>query len=174
MDKHAMNKCMIAISYGDNNAFAKLYEMTKKGIYAYLYSFYQNPWDTENGVQTVYLKVKQYASTYKHGTDARAWLFQIAKNLALNDLKKQKRETTADINTLEYHGKTTETASGEVFEAINKALNEGERQIVILHVLWGYKHREIASELNMPLGTVLSKYKTSIEKLQKYLKKGEE
>ena len=40
-----MNKCMVAISYGDNDAFVKLYETTKKGIYAFLYSYYQNAFD---------------------------------------------------------------------------------------------------------------------------------
>lgn len=174
MDKSAIDRCLVGVSKGDNDALLKLYEGTKKGIYAFLYSFYQNVWDTENAMQTVYLKVKQNAHSYKHGTDGRAWLFQVAKNLALNEIKKLAREKTADTETLEYHGGKSETASGEVFEAINKALSEVERQIVILHVLWGYKHREIAKELDMPLGTVLSKYKTSIAKLQNYLKKGEE
>ena len=36
---------------------------------------------------------------------------------------------------------------------------DGEREIIILHSIGGFKHKEIASFLNMPIGTVLSKYK---------------
>ena len=56
---------------------------------------------------------------------------------------------------------------------MNRALDETERQIVTLHVLWGYKHREIAEKLEMPLGTVTSKYKISVTKMKKYLKEGQ-
>lgn len=45
--------------------------------------------------------------------------------------------------------------------------------MVVLHVLWGYKHREIAEWLGMPLGTVCSKYKYAIEKVKNYLKEEE-
>ena len=49
-----------------------------------------------------------------------------------------------------------------------------DRQIVVLHALTGMKHREIAELLDMPVGTVLSKYKRSLEKMRKELEgKGE-
>ena len=49
-----------------------------------------------------------------------------------------------------------------------------DRQIVILHALTGMKHREIAELLDLPLGTVLSKYKRALEKMRKELEgKGE-
>lgn len=63
-----------------------------------------------------------------------------------------------------------ESGDRSAFEALEKALDAAEREIVILHVLWGYKHREIAERLKMPLGTVTSKYKTSLAKLKAYLK----
>ncbi len=173
MNKAKMNALLIRVKQGDNDAFAQLYNQTKKGIYAFLYTYYNNVWDTENAMQSTYLRVKQYAHTYTENTDARAWLFQIAKNFALNELKKQKRETVVDESTLVSVGGKTETPTGEVFEALNKALDETEKQIVILHVLWGYKHREIAVELQMPLGTVLSKYNVSVKKLREYLIKGD-
>ena len=38
---------------------------------------------------------------------------------------------------------------------MNRVLNETERQIVTLHVISGFKHREIAELLEKPVGTVL-------------------
>lgn len=45
----------------------------------------------------------------------------------------------------------------------------------ILHALTGMKHREIAELLDLPLGTVMSKYKRSLAKMRKEIEgRGEE
>mgnify|MGYP000852136100 FL=1 len=48
-------------------------------------------------------------------------------------------------------------------------LPEDSCRIIMLHALSGMKHREIAELMNMPLSTVLSKYKRGIEKLRSEL-----
>lgn len=53
-----------------------------------------------------------------------------------------------------------------LLEILKRELDEEEQRIVILHVLWGYKHREIAGILQCPLGTVTSKYKRAAAKLR--------
>ena len=57
-----------------------------------------------------------------------------------------------------------------VFDAMQRVLDVEENTIVVLHVLWGYRHREIAAMLNCPVGTVTSKYKRAVEKLKRELK----
>jgi RNA polymerase sigma-70 factor (ECF subfamily) len=52
-------------------------------------------------------------------------------------------------------------------------LSEEERQIVVLHVVGGLKHREIAQMMNLPLGSVLSKYRRTLKKLKEMLERGE-
>ena len=50
-------------------------------------------------------------------------------------------------------------------------LEDKPREIVLLHVIAGLKHKEIASFLQMPLGTVLWHYRQSIKKLNAILEK---
>ena len=50
-----------------------------------------------------------------------------------------------------------------------KILSDEERQIVTLHAVSGFKHREIAGFLDIPLPTVLSRYNRALKKLRKYL-----
>lgn len=107
---------------------------------------------------------------YKKNTDARAWLFQVAKNHCLNLINKRNKELEHlnEINKdlpsdIETHGDQT------IFLLMQEVLNEEEYQIVIRYVLMGYKHKEIALELGIPLGTVLSKYQTALKKLRKEL-----
>ena len=47
-----------------------------------------------------------------------------------------------------------------------QALTSDESQIVMLHAVSGLKHREIASVLELPLPTVLSKYHRALKKLK--------
>lgn len=158
--------CLTAI--GDDKAFEKLYLKTRRGVYAFLYTYLKNRADTEDAVQTVYLKIKMGAGSFKQGTNGRAWILQIAKNHAIDVIRKNDRYLPLEDNAKILA--TAEFSDGSVIAAMQKALTEQEQQIIVLHVLWGYRHREIAQILDLPTGTITSKYKRAIEKLRKQLK----
>ena len=46
------------------------------------------------------------------------------------------------------------------------ALEDTERQVILLHAVSGLKHREIAELLEIPLATALSKYHRGLKKLR--------
>ncbi len=60
----------------------------------------------------------------------------------------------------------------QVLDAALTALADDERQIVLLHAVTGWKHREIAGLLELPLSTVLSKYRRALLKLKTKLEGG--
>ena len=91
-----LDRLLIKIQRGDNCAFEELYIATRKGVYAFLHTYFQNTADTEDGVQSVYLRIKMNASSYRRGSNARAWILQIAKNYALDVLKKARREIPSE------------------------------------------------------------------------------
>ena len=51
-------------------------------------------------------------------------------------------------------------------------LSDVDRQIVMLHSVSGFKHREIAELLSLPLSTVISKYHRALKKLKVLLMEG--
>ena len=53
--------------------------------------------------------------------------------------------------------------------ACMEQLSDEERQIVTLHAAAGFKHREIAALLELPLSTVLTKYARAIKRLKRFL-----
>ena len=167
MNTRGLDRLLIRIQEGDNSAFEELYTQTKRGVYAFLYTYFRNPADTEDGMQTTYLRVKKGIMGYRRGSNARAWLFQIAKNYALDELKRAKREVATEEIEIAAEPVVCE---GTVLEVMQKILSAEEQQIVTLHVLWNYKHREIGEALGLPTGTVTSKYKRAIEKLRAALK----
>jgi len=170
MDKKYIDNLLYKISNGDNSAFEELYLKTRKGVFAFLYTYFQNYHDAEDAMQNAYLKLKRSIHTYKHGTNGTAWILQIAKSYALTELKKNKSvvalESVPEASCeLEYNS---------VIDVMKRVLSQEEERIVTLHVLWEYKHREIGEALGLPTGTVTSKYKRAIEKLKNSLKEVDE
>lgn len=166
MNSWEIARLLVRIAKGDDGALAHLYQKTAKGVYAFLYSYLRNKEDTEDALQTVYLKVKRGASSFSEGTNGKAWLLQIAKNHALNELKRKDKVLPLDSVA----EPSTEGGFGVVGDAMQRVLNHEEQRIIILHVLWGYRHREIAKITDCPVGTITSKYKRAIDKLRQALK----
>lgn len=166
MDKKKIDKLLVNISYGNNDSFIELYQGTKNGVFSFLYSYLKQYEDTEDAMQSVYLKIKTSINQYRHGTDGRAWILQIAKNIAINEINKKKRIIYTDKIEVKCESKL----SNSITDIMNQILSSEEIYIINLHVLWGYKHKEIAKQMNCPTGTITSKYKRSIEKLKKALK----
>ena len=99
-------------------------------------------------------------------------MFTITRNLAMDRLRHHARYHDGDFSELEFQDEFSfveNTGDRMVLETVLTRLTEEERRIVMLHAVSGLKHREIASSLNIPLSTVLSKYKRSLKKLRTYL-----
>ena len=77
--------------------------------------------------------------------------------------------------SLEDHLKADDDMSVEDSMIIKECLtilSDDERQIVVLHAVSGYKHKDIADLMEMPLPTVLSKYNRALKKLKERITKG--
>ena len=104
-----------------------------------------------------------------------AWIFTIVKNLTLNMIRSGKYYASDDIS--EYNNLSDNFCTEEMVEnrmLIKEALshlNDTERQIVVLHVLSGMKHTEIAALFSKPYGTVLWTYSSAMKKLKRFLSK---
>ncbi len=166
MDGRKVDKLLVRMSQGDNLAFSELYQKTSKGVFSFLYTYFHNYHDTEDAMQSVYLKIKRNISLYKPGTNGRAWMLQVAKNHALSELRKNSRVTGLDSVPEESYV----MSDGSITDLLQRTLSEEDFRIVTLHVIWKYKHKEIAEILKMPVGTVTSKYKRSLAKVKEKLK----
>lgn len=158
------------IAAGDNDAFGRLYEKTKRGVYAFLYTYYKNHHDTEDAMQSVYLRIKEKIQLYKPGLNARAWILEIAKNFALNDIARRSRVSYTDDESDFAHHATLPEDEFIITDMVNRVLSEEESKIVVMHLIWGYRHREIGELLGIPTGTVTSKYKRAVDKLKSAIK----
>ena len=170
MTKQEINNLLVQIQQQDENSFNKLYEIMHKGIFAFAYSYVQSKEDAEDIMQDTFIKVKINCQSYIPKTNASAWIIQIAKNLCLDFLRKKSRVILTDNEIVGQEKFENQSKDFEMMNLLNVTLDEIDRQIVVLHVVFNYKAREISKMMNIPLGTVLWKYNKSIKLLNKKLK----
>lgn len=159
------------IKNGDEKAFEDLYEATKKGLFAFIYTYIKDYELTKDVLLDSYIKIRSNIQKYKDNTNPTAWMFQIAKNEAINRINKDNKIVFVDFqeNPSIGGGYETNDESREILEITRKVLSTEDAQIVLLHAVDGYKHKDIAKLLNIPLGTVLWRYNKAIKVLQEAL-----
>lgn len=159
----------IAVSQ-DTDAFAALYHSTSASVYGFALSILKNTQDAEDVLHDCYLTLYSAAVSYCPSGKPMAWILRITRNLCL--LKLRERQKTADIpqEDWEPYLRSCEGVTPEDRVLLAHCMqlpSDEERQIVVLHAVAGYKHREISELLELPLPTVLSKYNRAIKKLKK-------
>lgn len=160
------------IGHDDMAAFEELYVLTEKTVYAYALSIVRCHEDAMDVVSETFLKIRSAAHLYKPMGKPLAWMFTIARNFAMDHLREQGKYASQEIMETDFKEEFSFVDHVEdrmILEVVLKKLTEEERRIVMLHAVSGLKHREIAKALDIPLSTVLSKYKRTLKKLEVYL-----
>ena len=167
----SLDEQMTRLAEGDLTAFDAIYESTQRTVYYIALSVLRERTLAEDVMQTCYLKVIRFASRYKRGTNANAWICKIAKNEAIDLKRRRAREHSVDVGESEYLFPTYEADGyGNLIDLARRTLKEGEFAVLML-VAEGYKRREIASMLSMPLPTVTWRYNHAVKKLKEALQR---
>lgn len=128
-------------------------------------------------MEQTYVHLYEHIDKYEQNGKALNWILTIARNLALAEVNRSKKEMTTDfsdpLNVNLVYVNAPKVDSGSLISLANEILTPEEFQIVMMHVVGEYKHREISETLNIPLGTVTWKYNEAIKKLKKVLIKRE-
>ena len=166
-----LEKHIDALRAGDMRAFDAIYDLTNRTVYFAALYIVRDKMYAEDILQETYVRALRSLDSYAPGTNFTAWLARIGKNLALNHLRRAKREIATDFETDSWKYGTQETQLPYVFDAAAKILSEEEYEILMLCQVAGYKRREVAAMLDMPIGTVTWKNNEALKKLKKYLEK---
>ena len=164
----ALEDCIARIAGGDKDALADLYSRTRPAVYGFALSIVKNAHDAEDILHDACLQVWNAAGGYRRQGKPMAWLLTVARNLALMRLRergKTQELTDEEWAALPARAPDVPTEDRHVLRAALSVLSEQERQVVMLHAVTGLKHREIAQLLELPLATVLSKYRRALKKL---------
>ncbi|HKL33406.1 MAG TPA: sigma-70 family RNA polymerase sigma factor [Tangfeifania sp.] len=130
-------------------------------------------------LQETMLKALTYRDKFKENTNFKAWIYTIMRNTFINDYRRNvKRKDTFDYMSNDIH---IAQSIDKVYPSPDSFYNskeimaniealEDEYRVPFNMFLEGYKYKEIAEELELPLGTVKSRIFFTRKKLEKSLK----
>lgn len=173
-DALVLDQLLAEIAAQNTVALAQLYNETRASVYSFALSILKNTYDAEDVLQDCFIQIYAAAGDYKSVGKPLAWILTITKNLCFKKLREQKKTESNSVEILQADFKDTEVTPEDkiMLQACMQCLSDEERQIVVLHAVAGFRHREIAKLLSMHLSTVLSKYNRALKKLENLLTKG--
>jgi RNA polymerase sigma factor (sigma-70 family) len=138
-----------------------------------LFNFYsrmtQDRVISEDLVQEVFLRILRYRQTYRPGTAFRTWMYQIARNIRLDQIRKFRPETLLASEPVAA-GPHTDSAQQQQEAAMLQSalmrLPEDKREILVLSRFQELKYDEIARLLGCEVGAVKVRVHRALQQLR--------
>lgn len=156
-----------------------------KILSGFAYKMLGNKLDADDLVQDTFMRAYRFFDTFESGTNCKAWLFRIMKNLFINRFRKEQKEAGridyGDIENfvdsikslcLDTNDLQQKIFSNLLDDEMTHALNsiqEDFKVVVILCDLEGLSYEEISDFLHCPVGTVRSRLHRGRKLLQEKL-----
>ena len=131
-----------------------------KAVYRYAYRLTGSVQDAEDLAQQVFLIAQSKIGQLRKIDAAGSWLFAILRNCFLKD--KQRRhpglavDLALNVDSIAEATPPAEVDHGQLQEALNR-LPDAFRLVVVMFYFEERSYREIADELKVPIGTVMSR-----------------
>lgn len=170
---------------GDETALGVLVDRHLQPTYAFVLRLVGDPAATEDITQESFVKAWKHIRRYRFGTNFRTWLFSIARNTAIDWLRKRRElvfsafETETGNVLIDSLADSTPRADEllayahdvHALQRLISELDQRYRDVVLLRHTSGLTFEEIGGILNRPLHTVKSQYRRAVTMLQKLLRK---
>jgi RNA polymerase sigma-70 factor (ECF subfamily) len=169
------------ISNQDRDALATLYERFGRRVFSLAVRILSDSVSAEEVTQDVFMSVWRRGATYvsKKGKFT-TWLFSIAHNRTIDELRKRRRDLSRTNDDIDDH---LNLKSGDVspadatvaqseyakIRAAMEDLPEEQKNVVELSYFKGLTQTEITEKTGQPLGTVKTRMRLALKKLRKAL-----
>jgi RNA polymerase sigma-70 factor, ECF subfamily len=173
------------VAQRDTNALAALYDRHAQTVYNVIARIVQEPALADELLQDTFWQIWQKAGEYQGSGAAAAWIYRIARNKSLDQLRRAKTQPQAIsaesahevglFATLTSVADTVEHIAAQSWQQqdIHRALSnipEEQRASLELAYFEGLTQREIAERMQVPMGTVKTRIKMGLEKVERFLR----
>lgn len=152
---------------GDTPAYNILVQRYQRQVYNLAYRMLNSAEDASDMVQETFIRAYGALSSFRQDASFLTWLYKIASNLCIDLLRSRRSKSSLSLDLeLEegrepsadrYLGPEETAVRGAVGDVVHKAvmnLPERYRIVIVMRHLRGMSVEEIATELNLPSGTV--------------------
>lgn len=146
---------------GSPKAIQRLVEENYEALYRYAYRLSGSSADAEDLVQDTFCKAQSNYSQLRDPERARPWLFSILRNAYLHRIRADRNQPCVSLEGVGDVAETLPESLPEIDpEQLQQALNELPevyRTPIILYYFEEFGYREIAEQMELPIGTVMSR-----------------
>jgi RNA polymerase sigma-70 factor (ECF subfamily) len=177
---------MVRVRDGDDiSAFETLVHRYERPLFNYLNRYLRNPQLAEEVFQNAFARVYEKRSYFTEDRRFRPWLYSIATNQAVDELRKEGRHHAASLDQKRTEGEGGQVSLLDLLESATPSppeqmeteerrawarraidnLPDYLRVVVLLVYFQGLKYREAAEILDIPVGTVKSRLNSALSQL---------
>lgn len=169
-----LNRLLLRTGEGDQAAFATLYQRTSAKLFGICVKMLRDRSEAEDVLQDVYVTVWRRAAIFDPGlAGAVTWLAAIARNRAIDRLRRRREESMDESTEEEIVDETPSPAAmaecsqeRRRLEHCLELLPAGHGKIVREAFFTGATYAELAERLSVPLGTMKSWIRRSLIQLR--------
>lgn len=162
------------IKQGDREAFMRLVENYQQKVFIVAYSLVRNKEDALDLVQETFIRLYEKINYFRPGENFQGWLMQIARNLCIDFLRKERTRKKDRLDELDTELAIVDNPDndparfnpGPMIQKAVAKLPPRQKDVFILHHFEELKYEEIARRLNISVGTVKSLHFKAIRKLK--------
>jgi RNA polymerase sigma-70 factor (ECF subfamily) len=140
---------------------AQLVAANYQAVYRYAYRLCGSVADAEDLTQKVFLTAQGNMGQLRNIDSSRSWLFTILRNCFLRDRQRQRpiieSNLSFNIDHISFEAQKDKEIDPEQLQAALDEIPELSRLILVMFYFEERSYREIAQELDLPLGTVMSR-----------------
>ncbi len=161
---------------GDQHAFAELYDATSARVYGLAVRVVRNPAQAEEVAQEAYLEVWRSAARFDPDQgSALSWLLTIVHRRSVDRVRSAEASSRRDETYHHQNHATPHDSTSDAAQAALEAhrvrgamttLTQIQRDALELAYFGGYTHTEVASMLDIPLGTAKTRIRDGLIRLR--------
>lgn len=163
--------------HGDRNAYGELVRRHYSGVVTVVQRMCGDARLAEDAAQEAFLRAWLKLPSYQPRTSLRNWLYRIAVNAALDVLRHKPDEPLEKAAGLGLASQAADPESTlvekeqvEMLQDAVRSLPDASRSVLVLREYSGLSYEEIASVLEVPVGTVMSRLNYARSRLREILK----
>jgi RNA polymerase sigma-70 factor (ECF subfamily) len=146
-------------------------EMYKDRVYGIAYRATGSAQDAEDILQETFLRLWRHRQSIQTEGEVYPWLKRVALNLAIDQGKRRKREQKYTQNEMRPKAELNSSDLREkIVQLALNSLDEDKRSIFLMRVIGDYSYQEIAQQLGLSMGTVMSRLHRARKELHDHVK----
>ena len=157
----------------DEKAFSQIFDFLSPKINSYFIKNSFNYELSEELTQEVLSKVWSKANLYNpKKSKFSTWVFTIARNKKVDFYRKSKNKNINEDDLREFMYQNNDLNDYDIQESvdkINKELDLNQKKLIKMNFFEQKSHKKIAEELEIPIGTVKSRIRIILSKMNKFL-----